>query len=212
MHVHELNPNRTTITMIIFVLIIVVGLLNIKTPRLKYALSPENTLVLVAAEDGYFFPENLESLISDKNSNILLFDIRNNFVFGRGHIPGAENISAVELLSEENIKRLENLKKDGLTVVLYANNQLEANGPWMVLRQLGFDNVQVLLGGYEYYTQMNTQNADSVTNKAYLLGTPKYNYAEIFETSDSDSIVNKEIKPVVTVVRKKKTTAKEGGC
>lgn len=212
MHVHELNPNRTTAVLIIFVLIIVVGLLTIRTPRLKYALSPENTIVMIESDSIYFFPENLESVINDKSSNILLFDIRNNFVFGRGHIPGAENISAVELLSEENIKRLEKLKIDGNTVVLYANNQLEANGPWMVLRQLGFDNVKILLGGYEYYTMMNEQNPDSLTNKAYLLGSPKYNFAEIFKSSVSDSIENKENKPAVTVVRKKKASAAEGGC
>ncbi|HEY9114192.1 MAG TPA: rhodanese-like domain-containing protein [Bacteroidales bacterium] len=212
MHVHELNPNRTTAVLIVFVLIIVVGLLTIRTSRLKYTLSPENTIVMVESDGAYFSPENLESVLNDKGSNTLLFDIRNNFVYGRGHIPGAENVSAIDLLNEENIERLENLKKEGVLVVLYANNQLEANGPWMVLRQLGFDNVKILLGGYEYYTLTNGQNPDSVESKVYLLGSPRYNYAEIFESSAMGSTENIENKPAVTVVRKKKTSAKEGGC
>ena len=78
------------------------------------------------------------------------------FKYGRGHIPGAENISSIDLLKEENIERFEQLKKDGMTVVVYADNQLDANGPWMVLRQLGYDNVKILLGGYNYYKEWET--------------------------------------------------------
>lgn len=213
MHVHELNPSRTTAILIIFVVIIVIGLLTIRNPRLKYALSPEITVATLTSNDSFFYPEEIDKISNTKNSNIILFDIRNNFAYGRGHIPGAENVSAVDLLSEEIIERLKEMKLNQTTVVLYANNQLEANGPWLVLRQLGFDNVKVLLGGYDYYSKKQVKASDSTNSKSYLLGFARFNFAEIMSSSAADDqSESSHNKLPVTIERKKKSSLKEGGC
>jgi hypothetical protein len=82
----------------------------------------------------------------------------------------------------------------------------------MVLRQLGFNHVKILLGGYDFYTQGISMETDSISDKSYLLGTPKFNYAEIFESSKSVGEEPRELKNVLKIERKKKATAKEGGC
>lgn len=212
MHVHELNPKRTMVTLIIFTLIIVVGLLTIRNPRLSYSLSPEETINLVISGDGMVVPYELEDVLNGTIDTVLLWDIRNTFEFGKGHIPGAENISAVNLLESDNIDRLNELKEKGISVILYGNDQLHANGPWLVFRQLGFDHVKLLLGGYDYYSVWKDHLADTYGDDAYMLGTPDFDYALESASATSAVTTDESNKTIVTVARKKKKTVAEGGC
>ena len=162
-HVHELNPWRTLIVMSVFVVIIIIGFITIPKPLLTYKLDMKQSISELNNKDALFSPEQLNEFISGNLKNVVLFDIRDNFVFGQGHIPGAENISANNLTQEESIDRLEELKKQNYTVVLYGEDQLQANGPWMLFRQVGFDNIKILQGGYQYYVEHKenlAENAD----------------------------------------------------
>jgi len=214
MHVHELNPKKTMITMIIFVIVIIIGLVTLSKPRLNYAITPEETVVLAGSEEGFVYPYELEDILNKTIDTIVLVDIRNTFQFGRGHIPGAENISAVELISKENIKRLEALKDAGQVVLIYGNNLVEANGPYMLLRQIGFDNVKVLMGGYSYYKVWKDKLGDTYSDDSYFIGNAQYDYAEVAKRSSVSKNDNgaSEPKAHVAVERKKKSKAVEGGC
>lgn len=212
MHIHELNPKKTVIALVLFAVVIVVGLLTVTNPRLKYAQPINETIDMVVWEEGVVFPYELSDVIEGSIDTVVLIDIRNTFKFGRGHIKGAENITAIKLLNKENIERLEQLKAEGLVVVIYADNQLDANGPWMVLRQLGFDNVKILLGGYAYYKQYETNLADTYGDEAYLNGSAAYDYAEVASSSNTVNDESGDSKSKVTFVRKKKTAVAEGGC
>lgn len=212
-HVHETNPKRTFITVIIFIAIIVVGLLTVRSPKLKYTLSPQQTVEMVLQDDNVMYPYELEDIFAGTIDTIILIDIRDRFEFGQGHIPGAENISAVTLINQENMKRLKELEEGGMTVVIYGDHQLEANGPWMVLRQLGFTNIKILLGGYEFYNQWADMLGDTYYEDAYLLGAPRFNYAEVAAAAvNNQGDESSEAQKPVTVVRKKKGSVAEGGC
>ncbi len=212
MHIHELNPKKTIIALSVFIVVIVIGLSSISGPRLEYKLSPAETIELITWEEGYVYPYELEDILGGVVDTVILIDIRNNFDFSRGHIPGAENISAIELLNEENISRLKKLKKEGMCVMIYGDSQLHANGPWMIYRQLGFNNVKLLLGGYDYYAQWKDNLADTYAEDGYLLGMPRHDYADvaanagIFDEDDGDN------KKPLNITRRKKTTVVEGGC
>ena len=171
-HIHETNPKRTIITVIIFVAVIVVGLLTVRSPKLKYQLDPQQTVELVTLEEQVMYPYELEDIFSGAIDTIILIDIRDKFEYGKGHIEGAENIAAITLLEQDNLKRLAQLKDDGMTVVIYGNTQLEANGPWMVFRQMGFDNVRILLGGYEFYKDWKDMLGDTYYEDSYLWAHP----------------------------------------
>ncbi len=212
-HVHEVNPKRTVITMVLFVVIIVIGLVTLKSPRLTYTLTPLQTLNLVSSNSGSVYPYQLDAVLKGTIDTVILIDIRNKFEYSKGHIDGAENISAYDLTNKENIKRLKDLKKEGMAVILYGNNQLEANGPWMVFRQLGFDNVKLLLGGYQYYTLHKNDLAKTKDDKSYILMQPDYNYSEVAKaTASPGSDIKKETKKAPVIKRKKKTKATAGGC
>ena len=47
-----------------------------------------------------------------------------------------------------------------MVAILYGKDQLETNSPWMLLCQLGFDNIKVLFGGYDYMANEDTDCYD----------------------------------------------------
>jgi rhodanese-related sulfurtransferase len=208
MHVHELNPRKTVIAMVIFVFVIVAGLLTLTNPRLKYALTPEQTVLLATSDDGGIFPDKLELMLTGSTEKVEVIDIRNHYDFARGHIPGATNISAVELLENDNIKWLNDLQDDGFTVVIYGRDQIQANGPWMVFRQIGFGNVDMLLGGYQHYLAFKNNKA-----LKYSPGKADFNYADVAKASAvSGDNNNKPAKKTTIIRRRKKGSAVAGGC
>ena len=213
MHVHELNPKRTVITMVIFVVIIVVGLLTLTNPRLKYKISPPEAISMVTSFNHGVDAAKIDNMLSASNNPSILIDIRNNYDYARGHIASADNISAVELLSKDNIKWLKELNDSKTTVVIYGDNPLQANGPWMVLQQLGFDNVTFLNGGYNCYVEYKNAETENKSAPAFEAGKAKYNYAEVAKASSlGNDDANKSAKKHTIVRRKKKGAATAGGC
>ena len=213
MHVHELNPKKTLAVAIIFVVVIVVGFLTTKQPRIVYNTTVKQSVKqLQNKKDAYFYPYQLVNFLNHQDKNIVLIDIRNKFVYGQGHIPGSENISAVGLANEKNLERLEDFKKNGITVVLYGKDQLQANGPWMLFRQIGFNNVKVLLGGYDYYKAHKDDLVATKGDSTYLKGVALYDYAKVAKSSAKSSVTNTAVKKPVIVRRRKKAAAVSGGC
>lgn len=211
MHVHELNPWRTVIALSVFVVVLIIGFLTMRKPLMAYELDMKQSVNQLDNPAAYFYPWQLDSFLQKKMQNVVLFDIRDNFTYGQGHIPGAENLSANNLTQEESIERLEDLKEKNATVVLYGEDQLQANGPWMLFRQVGFNNVKVLVGGYQYYVQHKNNLASSKTDSTFQRGIPKYDFAEMAAPKDGAVITKTEKKPV-EIQRRKKTSAVAGGC
>jgi len=211
-HVHELNPKKTLVTVIIFILIIIAGFLTLKKPRFKYKLSLQQTIELAHDYDAGFHPFELADVLSKQTKDVILIDIRDAFTYGQGHIPGAENISAYKLSEPKNIDYLKELQDNEMTVVLYGDDQLQANGPWMWFRQVGFHNVKILLGGYRYYAAHKDALAETVEDISYLKGEPKYDFAEVAKQVGPAETQQATTKKPVVVRRKKKQAVAAGGC
>ena len=212
MHIHELNPWRTLIALSVFVIILIAGFVTMRKPLLSYELDMQQSVSQLNNSEAYFYPWQLDSFLQKKMQDVVLFDIRDNFTYGQGHIPGAENLSANDLSQEESIERLEELIDKNVTVVLYGEDQLQANGPWMLFRQVGFNNVKVLLGGYKYYFQHKDNLAAAKSDVSYLKGVPKYDYAKMAAPKDGSVISQTNEKKPVIVRRRKKTDVAAGGC
>lgn len=213
MHVHELNPWRTLMVLAVFAVLIVVGFLTIQKPTMKYELTMEESLSILNNKEACFYPWELERVINKEVNNVVLFDIRDRFSYGQGHIPNSENISAFDLTNKENIKRLNELKKQDITVVLYGNDQLQANGPWMLFRQAGFNNVKLLAGGYNYYIEHKENLAATKSNNGFSRGYPRFDYAKVANPANSGiDKTNATPKKKIVVRRKKKKKAASGGC
>ncbi len=206
------RTKRLTYVTVIVILVIIIGVMSTKQPRLVYQLTPEESLWAVLSLEDEIFPEDVASVFEYEDPGYVVVDIRNPYEYYKGHLQTAVNIPVPDLLSEDNMRFFKQLEQDSMTVILYGQDQLEANGPWMVLKQLGFDNIKVMLGGYGYYTTSSLDIYDMPDIPEYLVEEPKYDFAEI--SSQNNVIEATESKPAqkVTTVRKKKKAAVEGGC
>lgn len=210
------HPNRSFVAfVVIFVLVIVIGLLTINKPDLKYRLSIDETIEQLMTNEDEIFPEDLVGIIEMRDSAYVLVDIRNPFEFIKGHITGATNIPSNSLLDKDILKMFNRYASDSITIILYGQTQLEANGPWMILKQMGYDNIRVLLGGYHYFTTGPLDFYDMPEVPTYLVEEPAYDFYGIMDslggTSYDDS--NEADQPEnVIPIRKKKASVVEGGC
>ena len=207
------RTNRLSFAIFFFIIIGVIGFVTLSKPEFEYALTTEQALEQVLSYEDEMTPEELEEIIWDEIPGYVFVDLRNSFEFEKGHIENAINIPSVSVLSDENKEFFEGLKKDSVTAILYDYDQTEANGPWMVLRQLGY-NVKILLGGYGYYSGETFDMMYDSEIPQYLIEEPKYNYAEIMEelSAGGASVVQDVQAEVVIPTRKKKKTVVEGGC
>lgn len=209
------KTRRLTISTIVFVFVLVIGFLTFRTPNLVYELSPESTIEELYNIENEMIPDEMMDILAYGDSNSVLIDVRDPYEYNKGYLGEAINIPVSEILEEESISFFQEMKQDSVMVILYGNDQLEANGPWMLLRQLGFDNIKILLGGYDYMANEDIDYYDMPEIPLYLVEEPQINFAEFIENASlsSGQMIEQveEPKQIAPVKRKKKVVA-EGGC
>lgn len=209
------KTRRLTISIIVFVFILVIGFLTFRSPNLVYELSPELAIEELYNIENEMIPDEMMDILAYGDSNSVLIDVRDPYEYGKGYLGEAINIPVSEILEEESLSFFQEMKEDSVNVILYAKDQMDANGPWMLLRQLGFDNIKILLGGYDYMANEEIDYYDMPEIPLYLVEEPQLNYAEFIENASlnagkADEKIE-ESKQIIPVKRKKKVVA-EGGC
>jgi rhodanese-related sulfurtransferase len=132
-----------------------------------FQLTAEETLQK-AAPLGYVISRaEFETWSQEEKGNLLLIDLRAPIEFDRGHLPNAVNIPAAHLLDDSSLKLL----AQSPATVLYHESASGANGPWLMLAQLGFENIKILHGAYADTTALPAPE------------TARYDYAAIFQTA-----------------------------
>ncbi len=214
MNVHEINPKKTLGVLTVLVIVVIIGFLTMRPSRYDYKLNVNQSIQLLKdTSESNFYPYELVDVLNHKNKNVVLIDLRNKYAFGRGHIPGALSIPSFDLTHKKNLRLLKDYKKNGLTVVLYSNNQLSADGPWFFFRQIGFNNVRVLLGGYNYFLKHKNNLAATRSDNSYIKGIERFNYAKVSKSSDKSFEVNQNNKPKPVIFKRRKREAvAAGGC
>ena len=178
----------------------------------SFELSTEEMLSVLTGEKYMVAPEEIRS----EGKKYRLVDIRSPADFAKGHLPNAVNIPPSDLLDQEFLK---DLREANRIYLLYGGDQLEANGPWMVLRQLGIDNVKVLQGGYAYFDAGRAGLAEDI---GYRAEEPRYNFIAVYEKAKKEheaAIEAGKVKappppPPKQIVpkKKKKVAEEEEGC
>jgi len=210
------HPNLNFIAFVVtFILVIVIGLLTLNWPDLEYKLSPEETVEVILQEEDLVYPEDLVMIVEYEEPGYAIIDLRSPYDYIKGHINGAVNIPVNSILDKENLKTFNQYITDSVTMVFYGKDQLEANGPWMILKQMGFDNIKVLMGGYQYFTTGPLDIYDMPEIPAYLVEEPAYDFYGIMEEMGSVDFTGGADIPQTEVVipaRRKKASVVEGGC
>lgn len=211
----ELNKtNRLTIAVIGIVLVIIVGLVTLRRPDIKYTLTPAESLALLNNPALAITPEQGISLLKDSAGKTVFIDVRNSIAFNQSHVKNAVNIPVRELFSQKSKTTFRDIEKSGQTAIVYGETQQQANGPWLMLRQTGFKNVLLFTGTY---AQITLENSDSLTR---IL--PQQSETALIDTAalkaiSSPAVAVKDITQPVKTEKKavapvKKTGSSGGGC
>jgi len=199
------RTKRISISAVLFLLVILIGFLTFEKPQFVFEKNTGNTLEQMIKKDYILSLENLETLDSLRYA---IIDIRSNFEYAKGHIKGAVNLSSDDILNTKSIEFLDDLKNSGTSIILYGKNPDNANTGWLLLYQLGYDNVKILCVETEYIDKnFRVKNAP--------LERPKFNFAEVMASKKSDQsedVVKEESKKKVITSPKKKKKIPEGGC
>lgn len=193
------------------VFLFVMYLVREKAPA--YTLTLEESLKDVMKPGNVVALNEIDKIKADKGDiRHVLVDIRTPYDFVKGHLEKAVNIPYNSMLSEENLEIFKHLKKEKVDVILYGNDQSQANAPCILLRQMGFTHVRLLAGGYSAYIAP----ADSLGNKPVINEEQTHcNYSLEMKKNAPLSIttstpVERPKVKVAPVMQKKKGA--EGGC
>jgi len=202
------KTNRISISAVLFLLVIVIALLTFKRPQNNFVTTAEKTLETLVDQNQLLSFATFKSL---DTASYLLVDVRNNFDYSKGHAKGAINITSSQFLEKPFIDFISQTLKENTTVILYGKSPDAANNVWMLLYQLGHQNIQVLSVASSYQNDMFALKTIEV-EKASL------DYAMDMEKAKKQVIIKAKIKPVpppkkkVITKPKKKKRAPEGGC
>ena len=149
------KTKRISIAAIVAILVIIIALLSYKRPKHIYKVNTKDTLEKITTYD-YFI-----GLDKINNPDYVLIDLRNKYEFEKGHLKNAIHIYAPEILNEINSDILNDLKEDSKTAILYGTNPNEAISTYMLLYQLGYNNLKILNVENSYYqNKLISKNID----------------------------------------------------
>ena len=211
----ELNrTNRLTIATILIILVFIVGFLTLKTPTITYTLSPQQMITQLTDNTGQVTPDEMKKIMDSKDPSWVIVDIRNPYEYQKGHIESAYNVPAIDLFENENLDFFKELLNDSKKVVIYGANQLEANGPWMLLRETGFSNANILLGGYDFMFRKPAEGSENNEENSYQVEEPAYDFAARIKEMGNNPDFGKasKTKQPEIIMPVKRTRKVEGGC
>jgi sulfur-carrier protein adenylyltransferase/sulfurtransferase len=199
------------------IFIIPMGLIIAAVPQNKtkpYKLSAEELLGEANTRTQYITPDVVADMIIKKDPALRLIDVRSQDEFEQFSLPGAINIPATDLLSDQYT---DILNQDVKMNIFYSNGTVGANEVWMITRQLGYTNNYVLEGGLNYWFDniLNPQKPSSTSpDEEYA----KYDFHKSAgmalggggAVKAADNQASTSAKPVVKAAGKKKKAA--GGC
>ena len=212
------KTKRISIAAVLTILVVIIALLSYKMPKHLYTVNTHDTLEKVT-NTNYFMAQN-----EIDNANHVMVDIRTPFDYDKGHLDNAINISSPEILSDDNSELLKKIKEEKKTIVLYGNNPNEVITPYMLLSQLGFDDIKILTVENSYdqdklitenvvvedavpdingFIQESIKKKEEAMKKAKAAAKPKYVAPKANVVTAPKKVVPK---------KKKKKMPVEGGC
>ena len=198
------RTKRVSISAVLFLLVVVIAVLTFKKPEYIFEKSAEETLEKIVEKDYIISQNDLENMDA---SNYEIIDIRSNYEYAKGHMDNAINISSHDIFEKESNSFLKELSKTEKTAILYGDHPDSANSAWMLLYQLGYENVKVLSVETSFVNnQFQIKNVD--------IEKPAVNYVKVLDSlmDDKPTVVTvKKPKKVITAPKKKKRVP-EGGC
>jgi rhodanese-related sulfurtransferase len=209
-----INTRRLSFAIAILVFIILVGFITFKPAKFNYRLTAYEMLNELSNQEIFIDVVSVLDQTSSSSSFVLI-DVRTPDHYSAGKLGNAINIPISEILTDESILFFEKMKKESSLVVLYGKNQLEINGTWMLLRQIGFNNVKILTSGYDCLIKNPSLSKDKLSSSGYDIEKPSIDFSQTIrqgKMKDNKVPVNTEPKMQIVPVKREKKTGTAGGC
>lgn len=203
------KTKRISIATTLFILAVLIGLLTYERPKNIYTLNTKGTLDKLTTTNYFTSLDNID------NKELALIDIRSQYEFEKGHLEDAVNIASTDIIDEENLTFFKELKDSDKTAAIYGGSPEEANIPFLILYQLGYDNIKLLPVTLSYSQNKLVTSPVSVEKqendiKSFIEESIQ-NSKKIPEPIIVKPITQPVKKPVI-LEQKKKKKAPEGGC
>ncbi len=200
------KTKRISIASTLFILIVLIAVLSYERPKHLYKVNSIATLEKLTSAD-YFV-----SLSTINNTDYVLIDVRSQFEFEKGHLENAINIYTAEILTDDNSDVFEEIKEKNKTAILYGANPNEVNAPFMLLYQLGYNNIKILAieNSYEE-NKLISKDVEIEKSVANINTFIEESVKKASKGSKQKVVVKKPRKKTISVKKKKKAPA-EGGC
>ena len=202
------KTKRISIAAVLSILLVLIALLNYRKPSFLYAQNTSTTLMKMDTTDYLVSPVEIDT------ASYALVDVRNPFEFEKGHLPGAVNIYAPELLSKDHTAQLNHYLDKGKTVLLYGSDPNETLPVFMMLCQLDMGPVKIL-------ESKNYFEKDKLMTASFEIEKPTQDIKGFIQTSvikanETKKQAAKKVAPPppkkVAPKKKKKKKMPEGGC
>jgi rhodanese-related sulfurtransferase len=208
------STKALVIAVLLFVAVLVIGWISTQRSGLTWEISPQDTVDFLMEAEYQILPEDVAYYVDFEEPGFVYVDLRNQYDHIKGSVPTSINIPQTELLEKASLEFFDEMAADSLTVVLYGRDEATATGPWLLLRQLGYENIKVMKGGWEYYANESLDPYDMPEVPKYMVEEPAYDFAAIMELMESSpaASASDDMPEVVIPKRKKKKNVVEGGC
>lgn len=210
--------HKILLVVVLLVVILILAFRFVQTPTYKFAKDRTNSFVDYAEDEYIITPNVIAKLLSEKDENTILVDIRNKHEFTKGHLSEAKHIAKENILDVGNLKFFKKLEKNNQKAILYGKDVVEANIPFMILQQMGIENIGISSKGYDYFTKADLKKIAisevdyssieiPVTDFAKFVADEKKNAEEkIRLAKEKKKVVVRKVVPVkkITVITKPK--------
>jgi rhodanese-related sulfurtransferase len=201
------KTKRISIASVLFILVILIGVLSFKRPKFSYTINSKLMLEQIVAHN-YLISMNELDLVT----NAVLIDVRSPYEFNKGALENAINIYTPDILLDENMKLFNKMKTENTPIILYGKTPDEALEAYMILYQLGYNNLKIL-------TVENSYTQNKIITKNIPIEKLENDINNFIQESIKKAAVEPKpiqvIKPApkkVIPVQKKKKMPVEGGC
>ena len=142
---------RILLIAVLLLIVLVLSLRFVQNPKYKFAKDPTNSFVNYAEDEYLISPYAIAKSITNHDSNTVLIDVRNKHEYVNGHIEGAKHMAKETILEDANFEFFKDLKANDQNAILYGEDVIEANIPFMILKQMGIENISISSKGYDFF-------------------------------------------------------------
>jgi len=140
----------------------------------KFNQSPNKMIALVNTKNYVIKPTKVSDFLKDKSTDYQLIDIRSSQERRVYKIDESSHIPFERILEKE----YRSLWNNNTIKVLVSENDLEATQAWLILKELGYKNIQVLEGGIDFWKEDMKSEFGLKVNRSKDDEAPKYDFAK----------------------------------